>query len=718
MIHRRRVDLFATVTGVLLLCGVLGAMAKPNPLFTFSCAADNDLYSTLLRLGHRIERFDKPIDAVRSAKEGSPVLILARKYPVQPVAISAEVAALARDKNLRLFIEFPESLPGIEVGATEKIVWERGVVASDTFGPALPQHRILAVHDCHFRPMTAKQPILVVARVAGFDTAIFGIPPTAQPILFESSDGRALVAATQLSNFIRARYAPSDDWRVVWRFILRWLDPDNAPHDLHWTPVVRPAFASDEKLPDDFERKSLLAAARWLHNSRLLPDPSRGNEIEAALRANQASIATPPANAPSGDGSLGILEGYASGILHDGSQLQRTPLRADCIAESAMVLALSAGIGPDRQSAAVAQNLLDYVYRVMREGERSDPQHSAYGLIAWGAVSPAWFVGNYGDDNARTLLATILSAAALKEDRWNQAIAKAVVANFRTSGTFGFRGDRVDVPVLGELGWKHFHEAETINYSPHFESYLWACYLWAFQQSGFEPLLARTRTGIRMMMSAYPQGWRWQDNMERARMLLCLAWLVRLEDKPEYRAWLHAVADDLLARQQPNGAIHEWLGSTGGGHYQIPQSNEAYGTGETPLIQKNGDPASDQLYTTGFALLGLHEAFAATGDMKFKRAADKLAEFLCRIQIRSEKISYLDGAWFRAFDDRRWEFWASSADVGWGAWCVEAGWGPMWTAAVLGLRDAGTNFWDFSRSVEVKEEFAAALKELYADYLK
>src|SRR6185369_2300301 len=110
------------------------------------------------------------------------------------------------------------------------------------------------------------------------------------------------------------------------------------------------------------------------------------------------------------------------------------------------------------------------------------------------------------------------------------------------------------------------------------------------------------------------------------------------------------------------GAIEERRGDSGlrTGHFQVPQSNEAYGTNETPLIQSVGDPASDQLYTTGFALLGLHEAAAATGDAKLKLAEDNLAAFLCRIQIRSEKVPYIDGGWFRAFDYQRWDYWASS----------------------------------------------------------
>ena len=141
-----------------------------------------------------------------------------------------------------------------------------------------------------------------------------------------------------------------------------------------------------------------------------------------------------------------------------------------------------------------------------------------------------------------------------------------------------------------------------------------------------------------MTMKAYPHGWRWKDNIERAHMLLCLAWLVRADDTPEHRGWLRRVAADLLERQGSTGSIHEWLGPEYSGFFQIPVSNEAYGTTETPLIQQNGDPATDQLYTTGFALFGLHEAVAATGDAALRSAEDRLAEFLCRIQIRSPKF--------------------------------------------------------------------------------
>ena len=65
----------------------------------------------------------------------------------------------------------------------------------------------------------------------------------------------------------------------------------------------------------------------------------------------------------------------------------------------------------------------------------------------------------------------------------------------------------------------------------------------------------------------------------------------------------------------------------------------------------------------------------------------------------------MNGWWFRAFDDRRWEYWASSADMGWGAWSVEAGWGQSWTAITLALRQKKVTLWELSQSVRIREEF-------------
>ncbi len=44
----------------------------------------------------------------------------------------------------------------------------------------------------------------------------------------------------------------------------------------------------------------------------------------------------------------------------------------------------------------------------------------------------------------------------------------------------------------------------------------------------------------------------------------------------------------------------------------------------------------------------------------------------------------------------RLEAWASSADIGWGAYSLEAGWGQAWTAAVLALREQHTTLWNLT----------------------
>lgn len=184
-------------------------------------------------------------------------------------------------------------------------------------------------------------------------------------------------------------------------------------------------------------------------------------------------------------------------------------------------------------------------------------------------------------------------------------------------------------------------------------------------------------------------------------MLLPLAWLVRVRDTAEHRDWLQFMAQELLAGQDACGVIREELGDLAMGDYGPPKTNADYGLHEATLIQANGDPLSDLLYTTNFAFLGLHEAAAIAGDARIGAAADRLAQFLCRIQVRSERHPELDGAWFRAFDYRRWDYWGSNADAGWGAWSVESGWTQAWITAVLAMRQMKTSLWDLTADSRV-----------------
>ncbi len=697
---------------IILLAGVwggLGFLASPGwsaPAFTLACTPHNDLFLTLKACGLKVKRHDSPSEAIQAARNDSAVLLLADAYPNHTLAVPDEVYRAARAKGLRLYIEYPDAVPGVKFGPPRTASWERCIISTDQLAPALPKGRLLMAHECHYLPTVEPGPWLVIGRVAGFDTAVFGIPETAQAVLFPLENGRVWVATTKLSDFVTGRFAPTAEWETLWSRLLTELAGE--PVRLTWRPRVEASFTRDEHLPGSVQRTALARVAQWYFDSGLLVAPAMQPRLEK-LWAQQAESAERPAGLKSGDGSLGVLEGFSSTILVDGSQRERVPVRDDCQAETAAVLAMDWAVRHHAASREAATNLLDFIYRRsdLCGGVRGDPKHPSYGLIAWGCTMPAWQVANYGDDNARGILGSVLAEACAGTSQWDDKVLRALLANLRTTGRAGFRGDRIDVPDLEHNGWAQYHDAAPVNYSPHFESYLWACYLWAYAHTGDRDFLDRTANAIGLTMVAFPAQWRWNDNMERARMLLCLAWLVRVDDTTEHRRWLNTVAEDLMSIQARCGALPERFRSAAASGYSIPHSNEAYGTSEGPLIQENGDPVSDQLYVTGFALLGWHEAAGATGDPRWRAAEDKLAEYACRIQTRSQSLPYLSGTWFRAFDFARWEAWASSGDAGWGAWSEEAGWGQAWTAVVLGLREKHTTFWDMTSGTRINQQMPA-----------
>lgn len=682
--------------------------------WTLACVADNDLVRVLTASGIPCTRCESAIEAVNRAGKGTGVLILADGYPDQQTVVDSSVWEQAARKELRLYVEYPAQLPGIEIGSPRDVGYERAVVSSGFFGDDLPRHRILMVSSCRYVRVQASQTHLVVAKVAGVDTAAFGLEDvSAEPLLFEHPRGNLLVATAKLSQFVTGRYLPAEDWRTIWGTILAWLAPDAPRVELHWTSTVRPRFDRSVLLPEDVQSQAVRRAADWIVASRTLRHPDWPREVlDLSLTYNTVRD-KPRAEWPLGDGSWGILEGFSSTIRRDGAQPMRYAVRNDCTTEVAMLLALDAVEHARTDNARRAVNLVTYVFdgSGLAMGPRSDPDSPSYGLVGWALDHPGSY---WGDDNARALLAVGATAALTDQRQWDASIARCILANFRTTGVHGFRPSCVQEHDLQTLGWQAYWNSQHTHFSPHYQSWLWACNFWAYAQTGFEPLRARSRTGIQLTMQAYPQQWDWclrSGTIERSRMLLPLAWLVRVDDTPEHRRWLRWIAEDLVALQDPSGAIREVIGD--GGH-ALP-SNAAYGTGETSLIQTNADSVADMLYSCNFALIGLHEAAAATGDKFFAEAADHLADFLCRIQIRSEVHPELDGAWYRAFDFRRWDYWASSADWEWGPWCTETGWCQPWIAGTLALRCRNTSLWELVQRVDLKPHFAQLRPRMLPD---
>lgn len=701
-----------------------------------SCRSDNDLFVTLTENNIKCTRYENPAEAIANAPKGSGVLILADGYPGKTTTVDSLFYAEASGKDLRLFIEYPSYIPGVATGEPRGTQWERAVISSDAFTPALSRLRILAIHDCRFIPMETANPDIVIARIAGFDSAVYGLPEKVYPVLSEirspGESGGLLVSTTKLSQFRTARYAPSDAWQAIWSHILEWAQPGTEISGLKWTPEVRPSYGVDETLPSDAEREALRRGIEWYFKSRMivseemlkkynsptnLPEPGSADpDLSMDWPFGHRVGFRPGPDTQTGDGSQGVLEGFDAKIFHDGTQPVRWWRRGDCNGEIAGAVSLAGYSLKDSAYLKTGANIGDWLFFIsmISLGERSDPEHPAYGLSGWNDIpeycGPGTMNGYdvyYGDDNARVILGMMISAAAQNTDRYDKRLLNIILGNLRISGKYGFQPNRLDQAPLIKTGWKHYFNDTNISYSPHYQANIWACYLWAYNQTGFKLFLDRAKTALSMTMDAYPDKWIWTNGIqqERAKMLLPLAWLVRVDDTPEHRSWLRRMAEDLVKSQAACGAIREEIGEKGKGGFPPPESNEAYGTSETPLIQTNGNGVADMLYTVEFAFLGLHEAASATGDDYYKKAEDRLAEFLCRIQIRSEKHPELDGGWFRAFDFNRWEYWASNGDAGWGAWSIESGWTQSWITTVLGLRLMNTSIWDLTIDSNAEKQF-------------
>lgn len=731
----------ACIAFTLFLLIVFPSAVLADNAWRIVARADNDLVRVLNDAGVKVERYDDVATALAQAPTAAGVLVLADGYPKEVTRVNPMWFDQARVKQIRLFIEYPSSVPGLKFGEPRTLrtghwgnILERTVVASDAFGESLKKHRILMIHDCHYLPVEAGNPHLVIGHVAGYDHALFGLPQSkGPPILFEHSEGDVLVATTKLSQFVTARYAPLDAWEPVWRMILQWAQPDAEVPPLRWKPTVRPSFDRREELPAAVEKQALERGAEWFRKSGLLVHPSwqplydrpsnqgppsadwpDGHRAAPGIRA-AAGI---PPEAVIGDGSLGLLEGFRSKIYYDGSQSVLWWRRADDVAESAGALTLAGSVLNQPEFTRIGSNLADWLTgkSVLYNGVFADPQHPAFGLAGWNDVPRYYDNANgyeqiWGDDNARAWLGLLRTSAALRTNRFDERLAQQLLAIMRLTGQKGFIAPHVALPTLASNGWEHFFKASSEDLSPHFQAYVQACLLWGARATDFPLCRQRAVSGIRRLMETYPQGWSAtndQFNQERARMLLPLAWLIRIDDTPQHREWLRRVATDLTSDMDSCGAILTKI-------KQGPASNEAYGTGETTLVQANGDPNTDLLYTTNFALVGLHEAAAATGEPLYRDAEDKLVQFLCRVQVKSDTQPQLDGGWFRGFDYRRWEYWGSDADVGWSLYSMETGWISGEILSVLALRAMKTSLWELTTESTIPRHFKVWRERMLPD---
>lgn len=699
---KRILTIFLLTIGMSLLC--------EGKVYIVS-NGDNLFQTILLQEGVSCQTVCSADEALRLAGKGDGIIVTATDYPTGRAQVPPTLYKAAKNRGIRVFVEYPSILPDGQAGDIYTADLERGVVTSPVFG--LKPMSIVGINGCSIIKAECAKPMIVLGKVAGYDTAVFGIDDvTAHPVLYRS--GNSLVATTSFSNCISGRYGPADSWASIMSHVLGWvLRKDSFRIDsLPFDP--KPSYSKDETLPEDAGMKAAISAADWLWNANLFIHPSWEKEL---LRKYQPVGGDPNRyfgepitdEMLQGDGCRGIMEGHASNIDKDGVQEYRYFVRADVHGESAMLLASAGSLTGDSLYTETAEKLLDYLFHTsdFRDGERGNKTSPVYGQISWANTHPGAF---FNDDHARCVLGAIGASAMMDNQRWNSFIVENILSNLRLSSEDGFIGSSLWEHEIVKNGWQWYADRKDfVNPSAHFESWMWACYLWLYDKTGYKPLLDKAKKGISYMMKVYPD-WHAQNGIqqERARMILPLAWLVRVEDTPEHREWLDVVARRFLENQDECGAIREELGDASSDKNNLLiSSNAEYGKNEASLIARNGDPVSDMLYTCNFGFFALNEAYKATG--KYGSEVKKLADFLVRIQVKSESHSDLDGAWFRAFDYGRWDYWASNADNGWGAWCTLCGWIETWIGVTEGLISKDTSYWEVTRNMNMTEALENSL---------
>ena len=703
--------LVAITSTTVIVCAVATSKTTLN-IAVVTSDSSNDLVKTLNANYNGVKVYSSLDTALKNAESDKTkgIMVLADNYPNSTTAITESQAAAIYNLGIRIYIEYPSNNVDLGISGysgTGVMGYDRAIV-TDAAALGIPEYSLLYVHGAQYVKKTdISRSWLVNATVVGYDTVEFydeatGALTDCTPysMLEVNANGNVLVASTKLSQFISARYAPYARWQSLWHSVFSWVaGKDKADVTLPtWTAKLNANYGPDEELADNAYSEAVRLNTEWFLNSGLLKE----------------------------NGTEGLIECFQSGKYFDvyGNSKMRLCLRSDCTGESLGAIALAGALLDNEEYKTVANNLMKWLLdeSLLANGERANLNSVQYGLLSWHDGAIDYY---YGDDNAKAIIGLILGAEALGTDEYDQRILEAILANFRTTGTNGFRGPCLRGNDLEKNGWEYYYNKATVNYQSHFESLMWACYLWAYNQTGYQPLLERSKTAIGMMMAAYDDTmsgdadnnneWYWTNGLqqERAKMLLPLAWLVRVEPTEQHIAWLDKMVTDLVAYQDECGAIAEAIGENGVGRpvYTQFSKNSDYGQHESPVIQNNGDPCSDSLYTTGFAVMALNEAYAAMQAAGYTEVANRyngyatlLSDYHVRIQQVGNDPLY-NGAWFRGFDFEKWETYGSDGDAGWGVWCAETGWCQSWISSTLSLQAMNTNMWDYTADSKIEDHF-------------
>ncbi|WP_163513477.1 hypothetical protein [Fodinicola acaciae] len=627
------------------------------------------------------------------------VIVLAdgyRQAAPAPTTIGHQVAEFVRAGG-RAYVEYATG-PGLPTAGEPRPSGVERIFVTDKEVAGFEALTLFDEHQSWLLPVTAPEnatELLSYGRVAGVYSAVFGPPDESLPALLEIplGSGSLLFATTALSNFQHGHYRLAARWRQLVRGLLASLHGIDAPPVVRvrtspreWaasgTPV-RILVSSPQPVTSDVPLTEV-APGEWQSAELNLPD---GEHVFAVGKENVRIQVSPREQRyrrmldrcvewydragmffDRPDGSAGIAEGFMSEVQPDGEHPFRSVRRGDCYVENAYAFRLYAELSGDKRYRTIGDNLL----RLVRDRMQVLDRTAVYG--AW-ETREYWKtlveMDNLFSDDDGWISAFVLADGIQRAD--DSAVSqglRGVESLMRTADAeFGLQVNPWRTPsyLIGH-GWDEIPTlplTDNLDVSAHWQSAPHVAYLFAYAATGDQRYLDIAIRGLDHMAAEFPRmRLETSRTTEYIRFLLPLLGAYHYTGK--YRDVIMRIADFLMERRDPeSGALAEWDGRN-------PTSNFAYGLDEQSIVQQNGDPITDQLYTLGFAAWTLPIAHQLTGEPVFDELATGVLDYLSRIQIDDD--SPLSGAWMRSFDFANWEYFGSNADIGWGPYCVETGW--------------------------------------------
>ncbi|MDD3927987.1 MAG: hypothetical protein PHT33_15190, partial [bacterium] len=364
---------------------------------------------------------------------------------------------------------------------------------------------------------------------------------------------------------------------------------------------------------------------------------------------------------PKADGSRGVYEGFRS------TDHKLIPIyRSDCNTETAMAMYLYGRLHNDKSYRDISANILGFLFDA--GWQDMNEKRATYGLWKFYddlEVYPRTIWCNDNSWAAETLL-------ALHRYEGDKDYLKRGMATCESFYRLGME-KRICISggELNQKGLEVFLEDHDCINTPH--CYVPILYLHAYKAGGESKYLERAESGSVACGQRCGEACHHSDIFA----IYLLAALYKITGKEEYRARLNATVRKVKKYQLPCGAVRNFLNNE-------KHTRERYGLLEVGVMHRMKDNIADLLYINAPLVYSMYTAYKLTGDEEYGDIFRGIMDFMVRIQIESSD-KRLNGAWMRAFDYDRWDYYGSNGDVDWGPYCVESGWTNSWIAKTLAL---------------------------------